>query len=179
MAVRGTFSPARAWRPAVVARLARTLGRTERRFQSACCLVNFCPPASAQVEESARKSRSQILCALSNTVICEHREFSRRNLEELVRGASRRALGRRVGQLSRPRAEIAKAAAGRYLACSAIEKRSNASATFAPNVTATSRLGSWATRHFFPSWCSRRVRHSISGFQWQPSRHAANQPGAA
>ena len=27
LAVRGTFSPARAWRPAVVARLARTLGR--------------------------------------------------------------------------------------------------------------------------------------------------------
>ena len=26
LAVRGTFSPARAWRPAVVARLARTLG---------------------------------------------------------------------------------------------------------------------------------------------------------
>ncbi|CAD5373034.1 hypothetical protein RA210_U280009 [Rubrivivax sp. A210] len=26
--VHGTFSPARAWRPAVVARLARTLGRT-------------------------------------------------------------------------------------------------------------------------------------------------------
>ncbi len=30
--VRGTFSPARAWRPAVVARLARTLGRTIRLF---------------------------------------------------------------------------------------------------------------------------------------------------
>jgi hypothetical protein len=29
LAVRGTFSPARAWRPAVAARLARTLGRTE------------------------------------------------------------------------------------------------------------------------------------------------------
>ena len=28
LAVRGTFSPARAWRPAVVARLARTLGKT-------------------------------------------------------------------------------------------------------------------------------------------------------
>ena len=29
LAVRGTFSPARAWRPAVVARLARTLGVTK------------------------------------------------------------------------------------------------------------------------------------------------------
>ena len=30
--VRGTFSPARAWRPAVVARLARTLGVTNNNF---------------------------------------------------------------------------------------------------------------------------------------------------
>jgi len=88
--------------------LAQTLGRTERRFQAARCLVNFCPPASAQVEKSARKGISQIRCALSNTVICERHEFSRRNLEELVRGASRRALRRIVSQLSRPRAAAGK-----------------------------------------------------------------------
>ena len=34
LAVRGTFSPARAWRPAFVARLARTLGLANRTFRA-------------------------------------------------------------------------------------------------------------------------------------------------
>jgi len=62
---------------------------------------------------SARKGRSKIHSALSNTVLCERCEFSRRNLEVLVRGASRRALRRIVCQLSRPRAANGKAAAVR------------------------------------------------------------------
>jgi hypothetical protein len=75
--------------------------------------VNCSPPAAAQVENSAGKGRSQIHSALSNTVLCERCEFSRRNLEVLVRGASRRALRRIVCQLSRPRAANGKAAAVR------------------------------------------------------------------
>jgi hypothetical protein len=107
-----SYVPRACWHT-VGSRLAQTLGRTERKFQTACCLVNFSPPAAAQVEDPARKGRSQIRSALSNTVICERCEFSRRNLEELVRGASRRALRRIVSQLSRPRAANGKAAAVR------------------------------------------------------------------
>ena len=39
--VRGTFSPSRRWRPAVVARLARTLGLTERVYFFTSFQVNL------------------------------------------------------------------------------------------------------------------------------------------
>ncbi len=39
LAVRGTFSPARAWRPAAVARLARTLGVKSNADESARCHI--------------------------------------------------------------------------------------------------------------------------------------------
>ena len=42
--VRGTFSPARAWRPAVVARLARTLGRRFHFLLSAATVKYQIPP---------------------------------------------------------------------------------------------------------------------------------------
>ena len=45
--VRGTFSPARAWRPAVVVRLARTLGRTSPiHRRPRCCSFQFQRTAS-------------------------------------------------------------------------------------------------------------------------------------
>jgi hypothetical protein len=146
------FSQPGPWRHAAVARLARTLGRTERKFQTASCLVNFYPPASAQVEKSARKGRSQIRCALSNTVICERCEFSRRNLEELARGASRRALRCIVSQLSRPRTAIGKPSADCRLPLSANGKCINALATVEPKISASSRSRFRAQGRFhFPS----------------------------
>ena len=52
--VRGTFSPARAWRPAVVARLARTLGITRTEMQT-----QFVPVSrTARLPRTARRGRS-------------------------------------------------------------------------------------------------------------------------
>jgi len=130
-----SYVPRACWHT-VASRLAQTLSRTERKFQTACCLVNFCPPASAQVGKSERKESSQIRWALPNTVICAHFEFIQGNLEELVRGASRRALRRRVSQLSRPRAAIGKAAVGFNLTSSANKKLNHCLGNNASNVAA-------------------------------------------
>jgi hypothetical protein len=137
--VRGTFSPARAWRPAVVTRLARTLGRTERKFQTACCLVNSCSPAAAQETRRVRntgancRKRGQM-----HSVICEHRQFNQRNFEELSNGASRRALRRIVSQLGRPMAANSKAAAVRRLTSSSDEKYIQPLSIIATSVAASS-----------------------------------------
>jgi hypothetical protein len=50
--VRGTFSPARAWRPAVGARLARTLGRTSAR---PCMLTASSPLGISDVRHTPRR----------------------------------------------------------------------------------------------------------------------------
>jgi hypothetical protein len=62
----GVSCTARASRHAVGSRLAQTLGRTERKFQAAYCLVSSCPPATAQLGWSSRKDSSQLPWSLSN-----------------------------------------------------------------------------------------------------------------
>jgi hypothetical protein len=173
------FSQPGPWRHAVVARLARTLGRTERKFQAACCLANSCPPAFAQVARRVRnrspnyRKRCQLHCAIS-----DHQQFIQRNFKGLSNGASRRALRRTVSQLSRPRAAIGKAAAVRCLASSANEKYIQALATIAPSVPASSSRSCRPAR-VFPSRCSPKIRRSVSVSQWLSSRLAAKQRGAA
>jgi hypothetical protein len=64
LAVRGTFSPARAWRPAVVARLARTLGLTKMHFRRspiflvASALLLALPAANGQSNQDALFQRA-------------------------------------------------------------------------------------------------------------------------
>ena len=55
--VRGTFSPARAWRPAVVARLARTLGRTGKHPDTAAIRGDDGPVAHTAENQSLSEER--------------------------------------------------------------------------------------------------------------------------
>jgi hypothetical protein len=110
----GLSSVPRACWHTVASRLAQTLGRTERKFQAACFLVNSCSPAAAQVARSVRNTSANCRerCQM-HYVTFDHRQFNQRKFDGLSNGASRRALRRIVSQLSRPRASNGKATAVR------------------------------------------------------------------
>ena len=77
--VRGTFSPARAWRPAVVARLARTLGRMNTLRATLCILEPLTATHAAELFE-----------ALSDPAIYEFEGEPPPSLERLESGLRRR-----------------------------------------------------------------------------------------
>ena len=91
--VRGTFSPARAWRPAVAARLARTLGGTGTTFLLPACKTAMSTPTALNTPDIAEHVvRALVLYALAEfqsgnaTTLCVYAEGTSFSVSDDGRG---------------------------------------------------------------------------------------------